>query len=82
MQGDVPHPRVAPLLQAHFVGLAADADDTEDEVLALAYKLEDAMMLPFVIFADADGSFLRGYAGTSSPPYLVKVLEELTASEG
>jgi hypothetical protein len=82
VQGAVPHERVAPLLQANFVGLAADADAPEDEVIALAQNLKDAMMLPFVMFTDADGKYLEGYAGTSSPPYLVKVLERLTAERG
>lgn len=77
MEGALPHPRVAPLIGPNFVGLAADCDDPEPEVVELAMRLEDAMMLPFVIFADADGTFLEGYAGTSSPPYLVRVLERL-----
>lgn len=81
MQGAVPDPRVAPLLSEHFVAVAADADAPQDEVIALARNLEDAMMLPFVMFADAEGRYLRGYAGTSSPPYLVRMLEQLTASE-
>ena len=44
---------MAPLLKEHFVALASDCDNPEDEVVALAQKLEDAMMLPFIIFADA-----------------------------
>jgi len=60
VQGVVPRAEIAPLLQQHFVALASDADDTEDAVLKLAYNLEDAMMLPFVLFADADGRFLGG----------------------
>lgn len=80
MQGAVPHPKVASLLQQHFVALASDADDPEPAVVQLAMKLEDAMMLPFVLFADADGNFLDGYAGTSSAPYLLKVIEKLTSS--
>ena len=78
MQGAVPHPEIAPLLQEHFVALAADADHPEQEIIALARQLEDAMMLPFVLFADAAGNFLEGYAGTSSPPYLHKILKKLT----
>lgn len=79
VQGAVPHEEIAPLLQEHFVALAADADDSEDEVIQLAMKLQDAMMLPFVIFADAEGNFLDGYAGTSSPPYLLRTLRKLIA---
>lgn len=73
----VPRPDVAPTLQQHFVALAADADESEDEVLALAGKLEDAMMLPFVLFADAQGNFLDGYSGVVSAPYLKKTLGAL-----
>lgn len=77
MQGVVPHPQVAPLLQAGFVGLAADCDDPEDEVLALAEHLEGAYMLPFVMFADAEGTFLAGASGSVSPLWFKKQLEKL-----
>jgi hypothetical protein len=77
VQGVVPRPDVAPLLKQHFVALAADADNPEQPVLDLALKLENAMMLPFVLFADADGQFLDGYSGVVTPPYLVKTLEKL-----
>ncbi len=73
----VPRPDVGPTLQKHFIAVAADADQAEPEVLALAGKLEDAMMLPFVLFADADGKFLDGYSGVVSAPYLKKTLGEL-----
>lgn len=77
----MPRPDVAPKLQAHFVALAADADDPEQEVLDLALELEDAMMLPFVLFADAEGEFLGGYSGVVTPPYLIKMLDELIAKK-
>lgn len=67
MQGVVPHPEVAPLLQKGFVALASDIDDPEDEVLALANHLEDANMLPFVLFADEHGRFLAGSSGGVNP---------------
>ena len=67
-------------MQEHFVALAADADAPEQPVLNLAMKLEDAMMLPFVLFADADGNFLDGYSGVVSPPYLKKTLNALIGS--
>lgn len=67
VQTVVPRPDVAPLLQEHFVALAADADDSEREVEKLAMNLEDAMMLPFVLFADADGKFLDGFSGHVNP---------------
>ncbi len=82
MEGVVPRPDVAPLLQDHFVALAADADASEDGVMQLAMQLEGAMMLPFVIFADAEGKFLDGYSGVVTPPYLIKTLEKLTTQAG
>lgn len=78
MEGVVPRPDVAPLLQEHFVALAADADDAEPGVMRLAMQLEGAMMLPFVLFADAEGNYLDGYSGVVTPPYLKKTLEKLT----
>jgi starvation-inducible outer membrane lipoprotein len=77
VQGVVPRPDVAPLLQQHFVALASDADDTEDEVLRLAHNLPDAMMLPFVIFADAEGRFLTGSSGFVNPAQFKTTLENL-----
>ena len=77
MEGVVPRPDVAPLLREHFVGLAADADMPEEGVLRLAARLEDAMMLPFVIFADAEGEFLDGYSGVVTPPFLLKTIHAL-----
>ena len=61
------------------MALASDADDPEQPVLDLALELEDAMMLPFVLFADADGEFVGGYSGVVTPPYLIKLLDELIA---
>ena len=78
MQGVVPRPDVAPLLQEHFVALASDADDAEEPVLRLAYRLEDAMMLPFVMFADAQGSFLGGSSGFVNPATFRATLEKLS----
>jgi len=73
----VPRPDVAPLLRAHFVGLAADADDCEPEVIELAARLQDAEMLPFVLFADAEGRFLEGSSGAVDPKRFVQTLERL-----
>jgi len=81
VQSVVPHPEIAPVLQAGFVGLAADADDSEQAVIDLAMKLEDAYMLPFVIFTDADGNFLDGYSGAVTPPYFIRTLGKLTGAE-
>ena len=79
MQGVIPRPDVAPLLQQHFVALAADADDAEPEVEELAMQLEDASMLPFVLFADKQGRFLAGSSGRVNPLSFVATLQKLTA---
>ena len=60
--------------------LAADADEAEQEVVQLAMRLEDAMMLPFVLFTDAEGNYLDGYSGAVTPPYLLKTVNKLIAS--
>jgi glycine/D-amino acid oxidase-like deaminating enzyme len=80
VQGVVPRPDVAPLLRARFVALAADADDCEPEVIELAARLEDAEMLPFVLFADAQGRFLDGSSGAVDPKRFVQTLERLAAT--
>lgn len=80
MQGVVPHPEIAPLLQQGFVALASDCDDPEDEVVALAQNLEDAYMLPFVVFADAEGTFLGGSSGAVNPITFKRTLETLTSA--
>lgn len=67
VQSVVPRPDVAPILQAHFVALASDADDTESEVEDVAMELEDATMLPFVLFVDGDGKFVDGMSGFVNP---------------
>ena len=79
MQGVVPHPEIAPLLQAGFVGLAADCDEPEDEVTRLASRMQDATMLPFVIFTDSQGEFLEGQSGAVNPASFKKTLERLSA---
>lgn len=80
MQGVLPHPEIAPLVQAGFVGLAADCDDPEDEVVALAGNLEDAYMLPFVMFTDADGKYLGGTSGAVNPLSFKRQLEGLASA--
>lgn len=75
MQAIVPRPDIAPLLQEHFVALAADADLPEPEVHKLMYKVKNATMLPFVILADADGHFLAGSSGAVAPEQLASLLQ-------
>jgi hypothetical protein len=81
VQGIVPRPDVAPLLQGHFVALASDCDDPEPEVLGLAEHLQDAQMLPFVLFADANGRFLAGQSGAVRPAELAETLKRLVAAK-
>ncbi|HVS19864.1 MAG TPA: hypothetical protein VMT18_14760 [Planctomycetota bacterium] len=80
MQGVVPHPEIAPLLRKGFVALASDCDDPEDEVVALAQELGDANMLPFVVFADAQGRFLGGSSGAVNPVAFKRTLEQLAST--
>ena len=77
MQSAIPHPQVASRLGAHFVGVAADADSADPRVLQLAMQLEDANMLPFVIFTDDAGAFQTGYSGVGTAPRLVRALDEM-----
>lgn len=77
----VPRPDVAALLREHFVALASDADDAEDPVIDLAQNLEDAMMLPFVLFADGEGRFLGGSSGAVDPKGFARTLGELVAAK-
>ncbi len=73
----VPRADVAPLLQQHFVALAAHAEDTEPEVERLAAQLPDASMLPFVLFADGDGKFLGGSSGPVNPVTFAATLKSV-----
>lgn len=78
MQGLVPNPAVAELLRTNFVGLAADCDAPEPEVVELVQRhLADGMMLPFVMFTDADGKFLAGSHGAVQLENLKTTLEDL-----
>lgn len=79
VQGVVPHPEVAPILKDGFVALASDADEPEPDVLALAENLEDAYMLPFVIFVDGDGKFVGGFSGATNPLSFKRTLTSLKA---
>ncbi len=74
MQAVVPRPDIAPLLQQHFVALAADCDAPEPEVVELVQKVPDAMMLPFVILADEKGQYLDGWSGAVTPDVLRRML--------
>jgi hypothetical protein len=78
VQSVVPRPAIAALLKQHFVGLAADADDPEEQVLDLAMQhLADATMLPFVMFTDAEGKYLAGGHGAVDPAGFERVLQGL-----
>lgn len=77
MQAVIPRPDVAPLLQEHFVALAADCDHAELEVEQIAMQLEDAMMLPFVLVADAEGNYVTGSSGYVEPAALITMLQDV-----
>jgi len=62
------------------VALAADVDDAEPEVIELAQRLEEAMMLPFVLFADSTGQFLEGTSGSVQPTAFLETLKRLAAN--
>jgi len=81
VQGVIPHPQIAPLLQAGFVALASDCDDAEAPVEILAGHLEDAYMLPFVILADSNGKFVDGLSGAVNPLTLKRKLEQLAGAK-
>ena len=80
MEGAVPHPEIAPLLAEHFVALASDCDEPEPRVIELARNLPDAYMLPFVVFADAEGNFVTGSSGQVHPSSFKRTLEELAGA--
>jgi thioredoxin-related protein len=76
----VPGKAVAALLLEHFVALASDADDAEDAIVDLGMQnMPDAMMLPFVIFTDAEGNYLDGSSGLVDPARFEDVLKRLTS---
>ncbi|MFP6565375.1 MAG: hypothetical protein VCC68_12940 [Myxococcota bacterium] len=82
MQGVVPQPAVAKLLQDHFVALASDIDAPEDELVQLlTNNMPDAMMLPFVVFTDAEGNWVGGGQGAVHPDRFVETLEALVDGE-
>ncbi len=59
------------------MALASDCDAPEDAVIAYAEQLEDAYMLPFVMFVDGEGNFISGSSGAVNPLSFKKTLEAL-----
>ena len=51
-----------------------------DAVGNAALVLTAAILLPFIIFADANGAYIDGYSGVVTPPYLIKKLNEHSGS--
>jgi thioredoxin-like negative regulator of GroEL len=72
-------PAVADKLNSHFVTVSADADSDDDAIMELAMQVEDASMLPFVMFADAEGQFLDGFSGLGSVKDLAAMMDRLIA---
>ncbi len=81
MEAVVPRPDIAPILQEKFIALASDCDDPEQEVVQLAMKLEDAMMLPFILIANSEGEFVQGMAGGVDPKAFAAMLNQAVGSE-
>jgi len=81
VQAVLPRPDVAPLLNQHYVALAADADLPEPQVHRLLFKLKNASMLPIVILADAEGQFLDGLSGVTDPARIRALLERHAPGE-
>lgn len=79
VQAVLPRPDIAPLLKQHYVALAGDADLPEAEVHRLVFKLRTASMLPIVIVADAEGTFIEGVSGVSEPARIKALLEKHVA---
>ena len=78
--GVVPLPGVAEPLKEHFVALAADIDDLEAPLAELLMaNMPDAMMLPFVVFTDAEGNWLAGGQGAVDPNSFKQTLADLTS---
>ena len=80
MQAVLPRPDVAPLLQEHFVAVAADPDEPDPEAHALLFELPNATMLPIVVLADARGAFIDGGAGAFDPERLKAMLQAAVAA--
>lgn len=79
MEAVLPAPGIAEIMKEHFVGLAADADAPEREVIELIQThLADGMMLPFILFTDAEGGYLAGTTGLVRPDDFRKAVEELS----
>ncbi len=62
------------------MGLAADADAPEEEVVALGMvHLADAMTLPFLMLVGPQGAWLGGGSGSVAPePFLNELLDAVT----
>lgn len=74
----LPQPSIAKTLKKDFVALSADIDELEDPLRDLLLEnMPDAMMLPFVVITDAEGSWLSGSHGALQPADLEKTLAGL-----
>ena len=82
VQNVLTRPEIQGLVRDRYVVLASDCDEPEDEVFDLAHKLEDAMMLPFVLIVDAQGQFIEGSSGAQDPATLKRTLERLAPERG
>jgi len=73
-------PGVEALLKEHFVPLASDCDNPEPALLEMAMaSLSGATMLPFVLFADADGNVVGSHSGAVDPKQFQAALDGLVS---
>ena len=64
MEGIIPQASVAALLNEHFVCLASDCDRPEAEIRAIgARHMAYARALPFCLYLNSEGEFVRGTQG-------------------
>ena len=73
----LPKPEVKEFLNANFVALVDDCDEMSAEVRDLGVKnMPWAQSLPFVMLADADGKWLGGGSGATTPQALMELLRK------
>lgn len=67
---------IAEFLNAHFVGLASDADAPEEAVAALIARLPRQSPTPLCIYLDPDGRVVHSTAGGRPPAVFLNDLTD------
>jgi hypothetical protein len=81
VEGVLPRPEVKAFFNEHFVAVASDCDEPEASVGKLvAENMSHATMLPFCLYADADGRFLHGTSGGATPPSFLADLRRVAGA--